>query len=147
MEVETKEIKRNCIYHEKDILGFELDEKDQPFWLPSKLGRFINCAITWCEVRPKRLEISWWKLVLFPYLFKTMLSLNGLSKNRLATWPKILQSSYNGYSWCLIYRGSLESKNHLFLSVLLLKEFGKVMGYHRISSPEFCRDDAVKWGF
>ena len=43
----------------------EIGGENQPMWLLSQTGKF-NFAMTWCDVRLKKPEISWRKLTWFP---------------------------------------------------------------------------------
>ncbi|XP_059442158.1 uncharacterized protein LOC132174537 [Corylus avellana] len=96
------------------LLEISLWPIDKPIWTASRKGVFVS-SDTWEALREKKEQITWWKLVWFPFAIPKHDFILWLAmKGRLVTGDRLLTWGYNGDVNCVFCRNQLESRDHLF---------------------------------
>ncbi|XP_059441055.1 uncharacterized protein LOC132173556 [Corylus avellana] len=114
---------------------------DKPLWTSSRKGTYVSSE-TWELLREKKVEIVWWKMVLFPHAIPKHAFILWLAmQNRLITGDQLIRWGYNGDVKCLFDHNQMESREHMFFECSFRYQIWKFcMLRCRVNNP------SVIWG-
>lgn len=106
------------IYIQYRLPKIQFDPVDKPMWKVARKGVFVS-SDTWNFFRNKRPEVEWWHLIWFPCAIPKHAFILWLAvQNRLTTNDRLLVWGFKGDTLCGFCRHGIESRNHLFSSVV-----------------------------